>query len=229
MQHFEAPKQHSELNPQLWNQGQIRKPVQLALLKIARVYYKFLGIDSPILDIVVSGSQANYNYSRHSDIDLHIIMDYSRVSCDMAVDELFKTKRDLWREEHDIDIMGMPVEVYVEDVNKPAVSASYSLLKNSWVNEPKKTDRMPSPDNIERVCRMWMKAIQAAVKTGDLAQIEQIKTLLWTYRKVGLTKEGEYGVPNLAFKTLRNAGVTELLLDTISTLKDRELSLESNQ
>jgi hypothetical protein len=228
MQHFDAPENHDQLNPQLWSGQELKRPVQLALLKIARVYYKFLGIDGPVIDILISGSQANYNYNSHSDIDLHLVMDYSKVSCDMDIDELFKTKRDLWREEHDIDILGMPVEVYVEDVNKPAVSASYSLLKTAWVKQPQKSTTTPDADHIERVCRMWMKAIRAALKTRDLAQIEQIKNILWAYRKVGLAREGEFGTPNLAFKTLRNAGVTDQLLHTVKHLKDRELSLESN-
>jgi hypothetical protein len=228
MQHFEQPgKNHKDLNPVLWANGRLHKDVHVALLRIARAYYKFLGVDTPVIDIVVSGSQANYNYSKHSDLDLHLIVDYATVQCDMAVDELFKTKRDLWREEHNIDVHGIPVELYAEDVHKPAISASYSLLKDTWITEPEHTSREPETEKIQRLCMAWMILITTRLATKDLAQIEQAKDLLWGYRKAGLDREGEMGTPNLVFKTLRNSGVTDMLLAAISKLRDEELSLET--
>ena len=228
MNHFEQPgKLHQELNPTLWENGSLKKPVQVALLRIAKAYWKFLNIDTPVIDIIVSGSQANYTYGKHSDIDLHLVVDYSRVQCDLAVDELFKTKRDLWREEHDIDIHDIPVEVYVEDVHKPAVSSTYSLLTNSWIKEPKKTQNEPDSERIERLCKAWMILIATRLATKDLAQIRQVKDMLWQYRKKGLAVKGEMGVPNLVFKTLRNSGVTDMLLAAVSKLSDLDLSLEN--
>ena len=227
MKHFEQPaKLHNELNPVLWEKGTLKKPVQVALLRIAKAYWEFLNIDTPIIDIIVSGSQANYNYSEHSDIDLHLVVDYSTVQCDLAVDELFKTKRDLWREEHNIDIHGIPVEVYVEDIHKPAVSSTFSLLKNSWVKEPKKMSFEADSDRIERLCKAWMILIATRLATKDLEQIRQVKDMLWQYRRKGLDVEGEMGVPNLVFKTLRNSGVTDMLLAAVSKLGDEKLSLE---
>jgi hypothetical protein len=227
MNSFEIPAQnHTELNPVLWNGEALKPDVEHALLKIAKAYWKFLSIDTSISDIVISGSQANFNYSKHSDIDLHLIVSYDNVQCDMAVDQLFDTKRKLWKEQHDIDIHGIPVEVYVEDTAKPAVTASYSLLKNIWVNPPKQEKAEASSDRIQRLCKAWMKLIIEAIKSKDLEQIDQAKELLWTYRKVGLAREGEMGVPNLVFKTLRNAGITEMLLMAIRKINDRKLSLE---
>jgi predicted naringenin-chalcone synthase len=69
--------------------------------------------------------------------------------------------------------------------------------------------------------------ITTRLATKELDQIEQVKDMLWTYRKKGLSVEGEMGVPNLVFKTLRNSGVTEMLLKAVSTLRDRDLSLEN--
>jgi hypothetical protein len=228
MNHFEQPGQlHQELNPILWQDRDLKKPVQMALLRIAKAYWKFLGIDTRLDDVLVTGSQANYNYSKHSDIDLHLVVDYNDVECDMAVDELFKTKRDLWKAEHNIDIHGIPVEVYVEDLNKPAVSATYSIVKNAWIKPPNKMAETADPDRIERLCLAWMILITTRIATQELDQIEQVKDMLWTYRKKGLAVEGEMGVPNLVFKTLRNSGVTEMLLKAVSTLRDRDLSLEN--
>ena len=228
MNRFEQPSElHQELNPVLWQDRELKRPVQIALLRIAKAYWQFLGIDTRLDDVLVTGSQANYNYSEHSDIDLHLVVDYNDVECDMAVDELFKTKRDLWKAEHDIDIYGIPVEVYVEDLNRPAVSATYSIVKNAWIKQPKRMPISSDVDRIERLCLAWMILITTRLATNELDQIEQVKDMLWTYRKKGLAIEGEMGVPNLVFKTLRNSGVTEMLLKAVSTLRDRDLSLEN--
>ena len=53
MNNFKQPaKIHNRLNPVLWKQGRLQKDVHVALLKIAKAYYKFLSIDTPIIDIV---------------------------------------------------------------------------------------------------------------------------------------------------------------------------------
>jgi hypothetical protein len=227
MNSFEQPSElHQNLNPILWQDSELKQPVQIALLRIAKAYWKFLGIDTRLDDVLVTGSQANYNYSEHSDIDLHLVVDYNDVECDMAVDELFKTKRDLWKAEHDIDIHGIPVEVYVEDLNKPAVSATYSIVKNTWIKPPQRMESKADIDRVERLCLAWMILITTRLATRDLDQIRQIKDMLWSYRKQGLAIEGEMGVPNLVFKTLRNSGVTDMLLAAVRKLGDDELSLE---
>jgi hypothetical protein len=69
--------------------------------------------------------------------------------------------------------------------------------------------------------------IATRLATKDLAQIRQVKDMLWQYRKKGLDVEGEMGVPNLVFKTLRNSGVTDMLLAAVSKLSDLDLSLEN--
>lgn len=226
MTHIEVPIDlHKELNPRLWDGDKIKPQVQVALLKIARVYYEFLGLNVPIVDIIVSGSQANYNYSKHSDIDLHLIVNYSDVECDMAVDELFDTKRKLWKEQHNIEIYNMPVEVYVEDTAFPAVSSTYSLLKNKWIKPPAKPVMNFDEDEIARITRKWLHVISEVLKTKDLEQIEMVKSLLWSYRKAGLAKQGEFGTANLVFKFLRNIGASTRLLDAVRYLKDQNLSI----
>lgn len=228
MSHFEEPlKIHDTLNPVLWKNNTLKSDVRKALLKIALEYYKFLGIKTQINDIVISGSQANYNYNEKSDIDLHLIVDYSTVSCDMDIDELFDTKRKLWKEQRNIVIHNIPVEVYVEDLNKPAVSSTYSLIEEKWIKKPEKINVSIDQDRVDNVALAWMTVISAALGTMDAEKVDEVKDMLWAYRKAGLAKEGEMGVPNLVFKTLRNSGVTEMLLSALGTLRDRDLSLEN--
>jgi hypothetical protein len=226
MNHIDTPVQiHDQLNADLWTGDDLKPSVAAALLRIAKAYYKFLSVEIPILDIVVSGSQANYNYTEHSDLDLHLIVDYNDVECDMEVDELFDTKRKLWKEQHDINIYGIPVELYVEDVNKPAVSATYSLIKRSWVKPPETPEINVDNADIKRVALKWVKVITAAVASQSLSNCVNVRTILWGYRKAGLAQDGEYGKANLVFKLLRNSGATGMLLDAIRKLDDRNLSI----
>ena len=70
----------SELNPKLWTDGVFNKKLRLQLLKIARAFYKFLGVDVEVKDVTLTGSNANYNWTKHSDIDLHLIINYKVIS-----------------------------------------------------------------------------------------------------------------------------------------------------
>jgi hypothetical protein len=216
---------HDQLNPSLWQGDDLRKDVQYALLKIAKEFYQFLDIDVTLLDLVVSGRQVNYNYTKHSDLDLHLIVPYSQVECDVAVDELFDAKRKLWKQQHDISVKGVPVELYVEDVDNPPVSSSYSVVRNEWIKRPNREAVNYDEQEVRRVFAIWERAISGAIATDSLEMCRNIKDMLKMYRKEGLAQHGEFGVPNLVFKALRNDGQIGKLMDAIGNLHDRQLSL----
>jgi hypothetical protein len=216
---------HDELNPALWENDNLRTNVRVALLKIAKEFYAFLDINVTLLDLVVSGSQVNYNYTKHSDLDLHLIVPYSQVKCDVSVDKLFDAKRKLWAQQHDIKVAGVPVELYVEDVDNPPVSSSYSVIKGKWINRPDQSAVKYDKPEVKRVFAVWERAINGAIATGSLEMCRNIKDMLKMYRKAGLAQHGEFGVPNLVFKALRNDGQVGKLMDAIGKLHDRQMSI----
>jgi len=218
-------KLHDQLNPKIWNNYVLRPDVRLASMKIALEFYKFLQVDIKIVDVVISGSQANYNYTEHSDLDLHLIVDYSQVQCEYPVDELFDTKRLLWKEQHDITIHNIPVELYVEDTANPAVSSSYSIIKDQWIDEPKKQIKNIDNNRVRSATQKWSKLIKFSLHHNDLGVIRKTKDLLKMYRQSGLSREGEFSVPNLVYKTLRNEGYIRKLMDAIRSLQDAQLSI----
>ena len=67
---------HKKLNTAIWKDRNLNSEAREKLLKIAHDFYVFLDISVPILDITLTGSLANFNYTPESDIDLHIIIDY---------------------------------------------------------------------------------------------------------------------------------------------------------
>lgn len=215
------------LNPKIWDSNRMKSEVRGALLRIAEDFVKFLDVPVEVLDIVITGGNANYNYTAKSDIDLHLIADFNEVSCDREVEELFDTKRLLYEREHDIHVYGIPVGLYVEDQDRPGVSAgTYSVLHGKWIKEP--SPDLPGYDEqeVERMVKIWHSIIRHATQTGDLQTCRNSLKLLRTYRKLGLARGGEFSIPNLVYKSLRNDDTINGITVLIDRLHGQSLSLK---
>lgn len=227
MKHLAPPiKIHDQLNPLLWEGLKIKPEVKNSLLKIANHFYKFLEVNSLPMDIVIAGSQVNYNYTQYSDIDLHLIFDFSKIECDEPIEELFDAKRKLWKLQHDIKIYGINVEPYAEDINKLAVSSYYSLIKDQWIKKPVFKEIKYDVAKVNALAEKWNILIDFAIQQQDLSLAKNIKKLLFDYRKAGLKLHGEFGTPNLVFKSLRNSEKLKLLIDLVNQLEDQYLSID---
>ena len=134
-------KVKKELNPKFWPNGKLNSRVRLRLMDIADDFVKELAVNwvKP-KDVIFTGSIANYNWSRYSDVDLHILIDFKKVypKNQEFVDDYFKAKKENWLANHeDLKIFGYPIEISVEDSNKDNPSSGlYSLYKNKWIVEP---------------------------------------------------------------------------------------------
>jgi len=218
---------HSTLNPKIWVGEKLRPEVRSALIKIARQFQKFVDVPFQVEDIIVTGSNANYTYTKHSDLDLHLIVDLNQVECARQAEELFDTKRLLFKREHAITIRDIPVEIYVENLNEPVKGAVYSLSKNTWITPPEQQEE-PDIDfaAVERMTRIWGRLIQRAVIHAHLPTCERLMELLRNYRRMGLnTPAGEFSKGNLVYKSLRNSGSVEALAVMLDRLHDQQLSI----
>jgi ribosomal protein L35AE/L33A len=219
-------EEHNELNPLLWQGEQLRPEVKMALLKIAKDFVEYVEVPFEVKDLVLTGSQLGYYYTKHSDLDLHLIVDFNTVDCDREAAELFDTKRLLYKKQYDISIHGVPVEVYIEDSNFPAVSATYSLGQDSWQKKPASQPLEIDKDAVIRMSKIWQTVIGQAIKSNDLETGRKVLKMLRNYRKLGLKQTGEYGIENLVYKTLRNSKTIEKLMKMIGDLHDRDLSIK---
>lgn len=218
----------------IWDNGMLDSRVRLALLDIADDFWSGLEVDwvKPE-DIVLMGSICNYNWSRFSDIDLHIIVDFSKVDDKTDfVKEYFDAKKSEWNNKHgeNLKIHGFPIEIYVQDVGEEnASNAVYSLETNEWIKAPDKSQigRLGLDKyDIKRLAAKIMTRIDDisdAFEGGDkhaaeatLRKCERLKKAIRNMRKISLEEEGEMGVGNIAFKVLRRTGYMEKL----SNLKD---------
>mgnify|MGYP000595513790 CR=1 FL=1 len=93
-----------------------------------------------IKDIILTGSLSNYNWSKYSDLDVHVLFDFTEVSQSddkEFVREYVNSRKVNWNEIHDITVKGFEVEMYPQDVHQPHRSTGiYSILNDEWVNEP---------------------------------------------------------------------------------------------
>jgi len=99
-------KFHDRLNPRLWDSGEhLRPEVKAKLMQVAQDFQEFLGVpDLDVKDITISGSNAAFNYTPGSDIDLHLVIDIPNVTHDEVYRELFNAKKYQYNDEHDIRI-----------------------------------------------------------------------------------------------------------------------------
>ena len=223
-----APIQYNTtLNPVLWDNDRLKSEVRGALIRMAQDFKEYVGVPFRVLDVVITGGNVNYIYTPKSDIDLHLIADFDSVQCDREVAELFDTKRLLYKRDYDLSIHNVPVELYIEDHRMPAVSAgSYSVAKDQWISKPAKNMPQYNEEELAHWVTIWKKVLGHAVRTGDLQTCRKAVQLLRTYRKKGLaTPAGEFSIPNLVYKSLRNDDTLKSITIFIDRLHDQELSI----
>jgi hypothetical protein len=223
----DAVKFHTELNPALWDGKTMRPEVRDALLKIADDFKTFMGIDDlAIEDITVSGSNAAFSYTPHSDIDLHLLVDFSKLNPDDVYQELFNAKKYQYNDQHDIKIRGYDVELYVQDSNKPVRSlGEYSIINNDWNRIPVQRRGNLDEKSTQQKYQKLKGLIELATNSDDLDKIKHITDTLKKYRQAGLDQHGEFGPENLAYKILRTQGYVERLFKHKANLEDARLSL----
>lgn len=217
-----------QLSPVAWSGDELRLPVKVALLRAAKFFTDYLDIPNfRVIDVVLTGSMANYNYTKFSDFDLHVVTSYSDLDCDDLAEAFYRAKKSIWNDRHDITIGGHDVELYVEDVEQPPVSAGvYSLLQDRWLKRPEYNP--PSIDDraINLKVADLAKQIDVAVdRADDPADISRITNKLRKMRRSGLDTTGEFGVENLTYKILRNLGYLDKLETEFNKQQDQAISI----
>lgn len=221
---------HDKLNPALFDEeGKMLSNVRHKLLEIADDFKESLGIPiDGLKDVTVSGSNAAYNYTPTSDIDLHLVVDVPRVDNDDLYRELFDAKKFQYNATHTYKIKGYDVELYVQNAKDPHYSLGiYSLMDDDWVTIPKVSKTGYDPETTVLKYEKLKALILMAVRKQDADLAARLRAIIKKYRAAGLKESGEFGPENLAFKGLRANGYIEKLYSLIAGLKDKTLSLET--
>ena len=218
-------KFHDTLNSLIWtDKDELKLEVKAKLKEIANAFIKFLEVPKEAVeDIVITGSMASYNYTEHSDIDLHIIVDVEKVHKDCPIaTEYLMSKKSEFNQKHDIYIYGIPVELYAEPTGVGTVHNGLYSLNKGWIDFPKKIEPTNNDIAVKAKYEEYAEAAKE-IKEGDLAEklLDKIKKM----RKAGLAEGGEFSVENLVFKRLRDNGIIERLMKVKKQEYDKKLSL----
>lgn len=220
---------HSTLNPRLWtSDNKLRDDVKERLLEIVQQFMSQCEIPLIVLDVHLVGSNVSYNYTDHSDLDLHIVANFELVDARTEILQFaYNTLRSKFNSEYNISIRGIDVEVYVEDVNSTVLSNGiYSLYKDTWIKFPKPLKDVVVPDVTDEVSA-WKQIFTSAIESNDSDKIEDAINSLYVIRKNSIDTEGEYGVGNQVFKEIRNLGLLDKAKQQYKVARSKELTLES--
>ena len=229
---------HDELDSTFWSDNQLDPEVREKLLKIAVEFYEKLELPAKILDITLTGSEANYNYSSGSDLDLHIVINYSEVDENIKlVKNFLNMAKTNWNRNHEILLKEHEVEIYVQDINEPHHSTGvYSLLNDAWIIVPVKKEFDVSEQAIEQKARAIENLIEMVLELKlkkkyeeAYGEADRLMQKIVRYRQCGLEKGGEYSVENLVFKTLRHNEYLKKLSDLKKEAYDKLMSLNENK
>jgi hypothetical protein len=228
---------HRELCPKIWDsseeaggQFKIKTEVREKLMKIAADFWNSLKLEVKAVDVQLTGSLANYNWTMASDLDVHIIIDFADVNPDIdLVRKALDGQRFIWNLRHPVIIRGHDVECYVQHRDEQhTASGLYSLLRDRWVIVPFYNPPKVDEKDVSEKVRVIVKEVNEIKKRAKslsgteakemMEYLERIKKKVMSDRKEGLASGGEYSVENLVFKELRKNGTIEKMIDLLSDL-----------
>lgn len=217
---------HTTLNPKLFNENEellpeVKTKVKAIVDKFVE-YAKEKGVDIILKDVVLMGSNANYNYKETSDFDLHLIVDDSSDCSQNHLSIIYDALKSMFNDKYDISLNGIDVEVYVQsDYPVESYSAGVYSLENGWINTPS-ISKIPKINNkkLNSELRPWIIRYNKIIKNKNLNEINSYIDDIYDLRKTSILKDGEFGIGNLVFKELRNLKY----LDNLKTVRDELIS-----
>jgi predicted nucleotidyltransferase len=228
-----------KLNDKIWENGQLKEEVALKLMEIAQDFYESLQEEIENLpdfeDVTFTGSLASYNYHNLSDIDLHLRVDFEKITESRElIEKLFTEKRIRWNNTHKIIIFGHEVEIYIEDTNEEHfANGIYSVLRREWIEMPTKQQVDIDFDATKKKYSMISKEVDQLSAMFDDEKYKEVfdytnvlKDKIKRMRQSGLEDEGIFSSENLAFKMLRINGELETLSGLKISAYDKMKSLD---
>jgi predicted nucleotidyltransferase len=232
-------EKHEELNPALFENSKLKPEVKNKINEIVDEFLKEFeeaDVELAVQDIILTGSNASYNYTKDSDLDIHIVADVSKIEDTLKLHKvIYDAYKSAFNKKFEIELNKVPVELYVETQDTPLVSNGiYSVINDEWVKEPTKED-IPEVDQeaIDKAFKPWEKRYKALLadttdEVEDEADIDKFIDSLYELRAKGLSTDGEYSIENLVFKEMRNKGYLDTLKELRHKVIARRLSLHEN-
>lgn len=226
----EAFEVHDTLNPKIWNTktNLLRNDVRQKVIEIVDEFEEYIGVPVNIVDVHLVGSNASYNYTDTSDLDVHVIANFEAVSTDVNVlGQLYLAKKTSFNSKYDIKIHGVEIELYIQDIKSSTASNGiYSVCDNKWIKEPKPIKSV-TKHNTEKEVAKWKNKIKSVISSKNKDDIQDVINALYLMRHNSIAIDGEYGKGNQIFKDIRSLGLMDELKVALDDATSKELSLES--
>lgn len=221
---------HSVLNPLLWNSDNaLLQDVESRLIDTIKLFKDHLDDSIDIIDAYIVGSNASYNYTQLSDLDVHVMANFESVEASKEfVHMLYDASKISFNLTYNILIHGISVELYVEDITSPSSVRSngiYSIFNRKWIKQPVKLDNTYDVD-ITASANVWKSRIDSALQNDLYDYTNTLINKLYMIRKNSLMTDGEFGKGNLLFKEIRNSGYMDKMKDFLHSIQSKRLSLE---
>ena len=226
---------HDTLNQKLWASDKTLIPeVENAIKRIVEEFLSNSEVLSgkDIIDVELVGSNASYNYTDKSDLDLHLVVNMEDLSCDPKLVQIAcNAEKASFNRNYDLSIKGVEIELYVEDVKASTASNGiYSLFKEKWIKFPESiesVDYSTDTEFISKLDELVVEVNQVLSSASSSFEIQDEINNLYNTRRESIMSEGEYGFGNQLFKEIRSLGLLDDLKDKKFELASKELSLES--
>ncbi len=240
------PTKHDVLCPKLWTKREkdgkvvweFDQRVRRKLVRLAKEFYnkyKHILKEKDLIDIQLTGSLANFNYTDLSDLDIHVIVNMDGAEEDSP--ELFKSllngAKFNWDMGKGVKIRGHQVELHFQDDNdQHSSSGLYSLLKDEWETPPSheileidQRDVKKKFESIVYEMDQIKNRIQGESTPSNIdalyKRLVSLKEKIQRMRKEPLSKGGDSSIGAMVFKKLRNGGYIEKLVDLVSEAYDK--------
>lgn len=240
------PIHHDVLCPKLWTKKkkgdkvtwELDQRVSRKLVRLAREFYdkyKHILKEKDLIDIQLTGSLANFNYTDLSDLDVHVIVNMDGAEEDDP--DLFKSllngAKFNWDLDKNLKIRGHQVELHFQDVNdQHTFSGLYSLMKDEWEKSPSsefpeidKRDITKKFDSIVYEIEQLKNRTQTESTPANIKDLYKrlilLKEKIQRMRKEPMSRGGDSSIGAMTFKKLRNEGYIEKLIDIVSEAYDK--------
>jgi hypothetical protein len=232
----EGFKIHDTLDQTIWSGENLKPDIKERLIKIVEDFIEGLPVSVSVKDITLTGSLANYNWSKYSDVDLHVIVDFDSVDENTdLVKGFFDAQRGRWNDKHDIKMHGYDVEIYIENDKEEHLSTGvYSIMNDEWLVHPERIERSIDFETAKKKAEDIdgrLQNIKDLYEDNEFQKVmdnvDRLKQKIRDMRSAGLeSEEMEYSPENIAFKLLRRSSIlnklTKLKYDAYDDLRSME-------
>lgn len=231
------------LNKDIWSANGIKPRIRWRLLQIAEDFWDSVEIKfTEPIDVIITGSIANYNWSSFSDIDLHLVVDFTKIDERKDfIKSFMDAKKNIWNDMHDeLTLAGFNVELYVQDLSDTIdATGIYSLYKNKWLRKPSRSvflTKDVDDDDVRKMAANLINSIDeledqylSEMGVDDLqnisVRVNELYDKIRDIRKKYLDKDGEFSLGDKVYKVLRRSGYIEKLIDLKAKTYDKMMSL----